>query len=131
MGTTGHKNSFANAPAPLSDYYRILVGGIDAYNDGRDLLLLVADSLDFEGPIAGKLTGATRFAQGVKGFISNVQSIDPIQLVATDTQAATLYDAHLPGGVVRFSEFFTLSDGTILALRIQYDPADYMAKGGR
>lgn len=124
-------NPFADAPAPVSTYYRILVGGIDAYEDGRELLPLLSDSLDFEGPIAGRLAGATRFAQGVKGFISNVQSIDPIQLVANDTEAAALYDAHLPGGVVRFSEFFTLGDGIILTLRIQYDPADYMTKGGR
>jgi hypothetical protein len=32
---------------------------------------------------------------------------------------------------VRFSEFFEFDDGRIRELRIQYDAADYVAKGGR
>ena len=123
--------AFADAPAPLGDYYRILTRGIDAYDDGRELLPLLDPDLDFEGPIAGRMAGAARFVQGVKGFIANVHAIHPIQLVVGDGQAATLYDADLPGGTIRFSEFFTIGDGIIQALRIQYDPADYIAKGGR
>jgi hypothetical protein len=122
---------FANAPEPLAGYYRILIGGIDAYGDGVELLPLLDEQLDFEGPIAGRLVGAARFIQGVKGFIANVQAVHPLYFVAHDDQAAALYDAELPGGMVRFSEFFAVEHGAIRELRIQYDPADYVAKGGR
>lgn len=123
--------AFADAPAPLAEYYRILAGGIEAYDDGRELLPMLDAQLDFEGPIAGRMRGAARFIHGVKGFIANVEAIRPIHLVVGDRHVAALYDADLPGGAVRFSEFFTIQDGVIQELRIQYDPADYTAKGGR
>ncbi|MEV0584463.1 nuclear transport factor 2 family protein [Nonomuraea sp. NPDC050310] len=118
------------APVPLPAYYRILTGGIDAYGDGRDLAPLLADDLDFEGPIAGRVTGAARFLQGVKGFIANVGTIDLIQEVHGPDGSAVLYDAQLPRGGVRFAEFFTFADGKIQRLHLHYDPADYLAKGG-
>ncbi|MFI6574225.1 hypothetical protein ACIBFB_00385 [Nocardiopsis sp. NPDC050513] len=120
-----------NAPAVIQDYYRVLTGGIDGYEDGRHLLPLLADDLDFEGSIAGRVTGAARFAEGVRGFIANVTGIDLIQEVHDSQGTATVYDAHLPKGAVRITEFFGFADGRIQRLRLQYDPADYIAKGGR
>jgi hypothetical protein len=114
----------------VGTYYRILAGGIDNYRDGQELAPLLADDLDFEGPIAGRVTGAARFRQGVKGFIANVRRIDVLQEVTGPAGAAVLYDAELPQGVVRFAEFFTFTDGRISRLRLHYDPADYRAKGG-
>ncbi|WP_049571723.1 nuclear transport factor 2 family protein [Nonomuraea sp. SBT364] len=119
-----------DAPPEIQAYYRVLTGGIETYGDGAELAPLLADDLDFEGPIAGRVTGAALFRQGVKGFIANVGRIDVIQEVNGPDGTAVLYDAHLPQGVVRFSEFFTCADGRILRLRLQYDPADYVAKGG-
>ncbi|WP_067478975.1 nuclear transport factor 2 family protein [Actinomadura hibisca] len=118
------------APSVIQAYYRILTGGAENYGDGHELAPLLADDLDFEGPIAGRVTGAARFRQGVRGFIANVGGIDLIQEVHDPDGTAVLYDAHLPKGVVRFTEFFTLADGRIQRLRVQYDPADYLAKGG-
>ena len=86
--------------ATLRSYLAVLRGGADAYQDGRDLLPLLADDFVFEGPIAGRIA------------------------------AAVLYDAELPGGAVRFSEFFEFDGGRIRQLRIQYDAADYLSKGG-
>ncbi|MBN6054142.1 nuclear transport factor 2 family protein, partial [Nonomuraea sp. RK-328] len=119
-----------DAPSVIQAYYRVLTGGIENYEDGRDLVPLLADDLDFEGPIAGRVTGADRFRQGVRGFIANVSGIDLIQEVNGPDGTAVLYDAHLPKGVVRLAEFFTIADGRIRRLRLQYDPADYVAKGG-
>jgi hypothetical protein len=120
-----------SAPPVIQAYYRVLTGGIDNYQDGRDLLPLLADDLDFEGSIAGRVTGAAPFKEGVKGFIANVAKIELIQEVHGLGGSATLYDAHLPEGAVRITEFFQLADGRIQRLRLQYDAADYVAKGGR
>lgn len=119
-----------SAPAVLGEYYRILTGGIENYGDGRDLAPLLADDLHFEGPIAGQATGAAPFLQGVRGFIANVRKIDLVQEVHGADGTAVLYDAHLPNGPTRLTEFFTFADGKIQRLCIMYDPADYLAKGG-
>jgi hypothetical protein len=114
----------------LRAYYRILTGGIENYEDGRELEPLLADDLEFDGPLAGHVIGAAPFKQGVKGFIANVSKIDVIQEVNGPEGSAVLYDAHLPRGTVRLAEFFTFADGKIQRLRLQYDPAEYIANGG-
>ncbi|MFI6631211.1 nuclear transport factor 2 family protein [Nonomuraea fuscirosea] len=118
------------APPLLKAYYQVLTGGIENYDEGRELAPLLADDLEFEGPLAGHVTGAARFLQGVKGFIANVGKIEVIQEVHGPGGSAVLYDAHLPKGIVRFAEFFTFADGKIQRLRLQYDPAAYLAGGG-
>ncbi|MFP3462719.1 nuclear transport factor 2 family protein [Arthrobacter globiformis] len=120
-----------DAPGVLQAYYRILGAGIEAYDPGGEFRTLLADGLEFEGPLAGKRTGAGGFCQGVKGFIANVSDIDVIQEVHGLDGSAILYDARMPGGTVRFAEFFSISDGKITALRLHYDAADYTQKGGR
>jgi hypothetical protein len=35
--------------------------------------------------------------------------------------AATLYDAGMPGGTVRFAEFFHVENGMVQTLRLVYD----------
>jgi hypothetical protein len=120
-----------DAPGVLQAYYRILGSGIGAYDPNGEFRTLVADGLEFEGPLAGKRTGAEGFCQGVKGFIANVTDIDVIQEVHGLHGSAILYDARMPGGTVRFAEFFSISDGQITALRLHYDAADYTQKGGR
>lgn len=114
----------------LSRYYEILGGGVDAYHNGRDLLPLLADDFVFDGPIAGRMDGGVRFTHGVRGFIEAVRKITFLQVVTATDAAAVLYDAELPGGTVRFSEFFELEGDRIRELRIQYNAADYLAKGG-
>lgn len=115
----------------LTRYYDILRGGVDRYQDGRDLLPLLADDFVFDGPISGRLEGGVRFTHGVRGFIEAVRTITFLQVVSTESGAAVLYDAELPGGTVRFSEFFELDGDRIRELRIQYNAAEYVANGGR
>jgi len=119
-----------SAPAVLKEYYRILTGGIERYGDGRELAPLLVEDLLFEGPLAGQVTGAAPFLEGVRGFIANVEKIDLVQEINGPDGTAVLYDAHLPKGPSRLTEFFTFADGKIQTLRIMYDPADYLAKGG-
>jgi ketosteroid isomerase-like protein len=111
-------------------YYDILTGGIETFDPAR-LRTILATDLVFEGPIAGHVVGAERFSNGVSGFIETMRSLNMVhQLYAADT-AATLYDAEMPGGTVRFAEFFRVEDGKIQTLRLVYDATEYRARGGR
>jgi len=120
-----------NDSSTLRSYYAILTGGVDEYRNGQDLVPLLSDDFVFDGPIAGRMEGGSRFAHGVKGFIETVHDITVIQTVITPDAAAVLYDAALPNGTVRFTEFFEFDGDVIRELRIQYNATDYLAAGGR
>ena len=125
-------NLLPSAPPVLQEYFRILTAGPEAFGDGQGLRGLLSDQLDFTGSIAGHVPDAKEgFLQGVTGFIGTVRGIDVIRDVHDDAGSAVLYDAEMPGGTVRFAEFFTFGDGVINTLNVHYDGADYMAKGGR
>ncbi|MET1051844.1 MAG: nuclear transport factor 2 family protein [Mycetocola sp.] len=115
----------------LHRYYDILRGGAEAYGDGGSLLDILAGDFVFDGPIAGRMEGGDRFIHGVRGFIETVREITILQSVTTLTGAAVLYDAELPGGVIRFAEFFTLEDDRIRELTLLYNAEQYVARGGR
>jgi hypothetical protein len=92
----------------------------------------VVDKLDFEGPIAGKRKGAAGFIGGLKRFVEGLQApIHIVQQIDSGQEAVVLYDADLPGGTMRFAEFFTVSDGQIQSIKLLYDAAQYRALGGR
>ena len=121
----------ANDPADLvSAYYEILQAGAGSYDPERLRLILVPD-LDFDGPIAGHVHGADRFTRGVAGFIETQHGIRFLQQVVTPETAAVLYDADLPGGTLRFAEFFRVDGGQIASIKLLYDPGRYTAFGGR
>ena len=124
--------ALSTAPHVLQEYYRVLTGGIEAFGRGESLRPLLSEHLDFTGPLAGSRPDSTEaFLRGVAGFIATVDSIDHLQDVHDDHGSAVLYDAVLPGGTVRFAEFFSLADGRIATLHLHYDGPDYLAKGGR
>lgn len=121
----------SSAPAPLQEYYRILTAGVGAFQEGQRLRVLLSDHLDFTGSLAGHVVDATDgFLPGVAGFISTVRSIHVVREVHDEHGSAVLYDAEMPGGTVRFAEFFTFRDGLIDTLDLHYDGQDYIGKGG-
>lgn len=111
-------------------YYDLLAGGLQAFSADKMMELLDPD-LAFEGPIAGSRVGAAGFARGVSGFVETVSSLHLLQTVLSEHEAATLYDAEMPGGPVRFAEFFQVESGRIQSLRLLYDAALYRERGGR
>ena len=122
----------SSAPPVLQSYYQILTGGPGAYGQGEELRPLLSDHLEFSGALAGHRTDATDgFLHGVAGFIATVQSIDILSEVHADHTSAVLYDAVMPGGTVRFAEFFTHHDNVIDRLFLHYNGPDYINKGGR
>jgi hypothetical protein len=115
----------------ISNYYDSWRNGISSFDENRVGAILAAD-LDFEGPIAGKRRGAEGFIGGLKRFVEGLQApIRMLQEVASDHDAAALYDADLPNGTMRFAEFFNLDAGRIKAIKLVYDAAQYRALGGR
>lgn len=121
-----------SAPRVLRDYYDVLLSGEDAYGQGDRLRPLLSEHLDFTGSLAGHHPDATDgFLHGASGFVSTVQSIDIIRDIHDERGSAVLYDASMPGGVVRLAEFFSYRDGVINTLDLHYDGNDYLAKGGR
>ena len=73
------------------------------------------------------LTGSS----GVAGFIATVKGISVVREVHDQHGSAVLYDADMPGGSVRFAEFFTFRNGVIDTLDLHYDGPAYLANGGR
>jgi hypothetical protein len=115
----------------LETYYDVLRGGAASFDGGRRLRPILAPDLTFEGPIAGHVVGAERFIGGVSGFVGTVRELRMLHTLRAADEAATLYDAEMPGGTVRFAEFFRCAGGRISSLRLLYDAEDYRSKGGR
>lgn len=111
-------------------YYETLRGGTATFDADR-LRAVLATDLAFEGPIAGAVTGAERFIAGVSGFVETMTTMTMLHRVASGDEVAALYDARLPGGTVRFAEFFRIEGERIRSLRLLYDAGDYTTKGGR
>lgn len=99
--------------------------------DPERLRAILAPDLVFEGPIAGRRVGAEGFVRGASGFAQAMRGLDMLHVLDAGDEAAALYDAELPGGTVRFAEFFSLAGARIATLRLLYDAAEYRAAGGR
>jgi hypothetical protein len=102
----------------IDTYYEIL-GDFDP----ERLRAILAPDLTFEGSIMGRRTGAEPFIAGAADFAAAARAITMLQREPT----AALYDAELPGGTVRFAEFFEVADGRIRTLRLHYDAAAFKA----
>jgi hypothetical protein len=115
----------------IEAYYGSWRMGIESFDEAR-LGGILAEDLDFEGPIAGKRRGSVGFVAGLKRFVGGLQNpIAVLQQIESGAEAAALYDADLPGGRMRFAEFFLVEDGRILAVKLLYDAAQYVVLGGR
>ena len=121
-----------NQTAELIDaYYESWRNGISSFDEAR-LEAILAEDLDFEGPIAGKRQGAAGFIRGLSRFVEGLQApIHVLEQFDSGKKAAVLYDADLPEGMMRFAEFFDVDAGRIRAIRLVYDAAQYRALGGR
>ena len=115
----------------IENYYGSWRNGIASFDETL-VRGILDDDLDFEGPIAGKRRGAAGFVGGLKRFVEGLQApIHVLQQVDSGNRAAVLYDADLPGGTMRFAEFFEIGDERIKSIKLLYDAAQYRAVGGR
>jgi ketosteroid isomerase-like protein len=126
MGT-----AITGASTLVRAYYGSWQNGIETFDRER-LTEILAEDLDFEGSIAGKRRGAAGFIVGLQRFVECLKSpIHVQQHVEAGDQAAVLYEAEMPGGSMRFAEFFRVEHGRITSIGLLYDPAQYRAMGGR
>lgn len=116
-----------NVQPAIADYYEILQAGADALDVAR-LRSVFADDLDYEGPITGTRVGADAFVEGAARFAKASRGIQMLHLIGAGAEAAALYDAELPGGTVRFAEFFEVGAGKIRSLRLLFDAEEFRTK---
>lgn len=115
----------------VSAYYASWQNGIATFDRNR-LARILAEDLDFEGSIAGKRKGSAGFLAGLHRFVEAMQPpIKFIHRIDSGDQGAVLYEAELPGGMMRFAEFFRVEKGRIASLQLLYDPAQFRELGGR
>ena len=116
----------------VSAYYASWERGIESFDRDR-LSQILAEDFDFEGSIAGKRRGPSAgFIAGLQRFVEVMRPpIKVLHRLESGGQAAVLYEAELPGGTMRFAEFFRIENGRIAALQLMYDPAQYREYGGR
>jgi len=115
----------------IDTYYGSWRDGISTFDESR-VRGVLAEELDFEGPIAGKRRGAAGFVGGLKRFVEGLRApIRIFQKIDSGDESAVLYDADLPEGTMRFAEFFKVENGRIQSLKLLYDAAQYRALGGR
>ena len=126
MGT-----AITDAATLVGAYYGSWENGIATFDRER-LAEILAEDLDFEGSIAGKRRGAAGFMLGLQRFVEVLKSpIHVQQQVEAGDLAAVLYEAEMPGGSMRFAEFFRVEHGRIASIKLLYDAAQYLALGGR
>ncbi len=117
--------------ALVSAYYGSWQNGISSFN-AASLQEMLAEDLDFEASIAGKRRGGAGFIAGLQRFVEGLKApISVQQRVEAADLAAVLYDAEIPGGSMRFAEFFRIEGGRIASLKLLYNAAQYRALGGR
>lgn len=120
-----------SAAQVINGYYGAWQEGSESFDEER-LALLLAEDLEFEGPIAGRRRGAGGFIGGLRRFVEGLQApINVLQQDLGDAGGAVLYDARLPKGSMRFAEFFEVEGGRIRRLLLLYDAERYRALGGR
>jgi len=106
-------------------YYESWKNGMGSYDEAR-LRAVLAPDLAFEGPIAGRRTGAEPFLKGIVGFIRALKAVRFVETINAGKEAAVLYDADLiPAGTLRFAEFLRIENSRIQAITLVYDATEY------
>jgi hypothetical protein len=82
----------------------------------------LADQLDFQGSI-DTFQRADDFVATLRGFVTILRGVTVLQSYFTDDGAAMLYDCDTktPAGVIRTAEFFKVSGGKIIEIRLVFD----------
>jgi len=85
----------------------------------------LADDLDFQGSI-DTFRRADDFIAALAMFQKMLRGINLIQSFFSESGAALLYDCDTmsPAGVIRTAEFFTVTNGKIISIRLVFDATE-------
>src|SRR5215472_6607731 len=110
----------------LIAYYDSWKNGAAALDEAR-LRGILASDLRFEGPIAGKRSGADAFLPGLARFVKTLEVLRVLHLVHSGGEAAVLYDCDLtmPAGTFRFAEFFRIEREKIHEIKLVFDATEF------
>jgi hypothetical protein len=109
-----------DAKQVVTNYHNAWIGG--EMKTARDFL---ADDLDFQGSIE-TFRRADDFIAALTMFQKMLRGVNLIQSFFSESGAALLYDCSTmsPAGVIRTSEFFTVTDGKIKSIRLVFDATE-------
>jgi hypothetical protein len=113
-----------SASGVVAAYYDSWSRGGDA--DAARLRSLLSPGFNFDGPLAGPANGPDSFVAGLGRFAQAVKATRMIQLIDAGNAAAAIYDCDLPGGTLRFAEFFRIESDQIAAITLLYDAEKFL-----
>jgi hypothetical protein len=104
----------------VTNYHNAWTGG-----NVQSARVYLADDLDFQGSI-DTFRRADDFIAALTMFQKMLRGITLIQSFFSESGAALLYDCDTmsPAGVIRTSEFFTVTDGKIKSIRLIFDATE-------
>jgi hypothetical protein len=103
------------------DVIRVVETYIDAVrrNDAESLPL--HSDVSFESPL-GRYQGLAAFQKGLADFFRIMKSIEIVRLTADDDTCAAALNIDTIFGMIPFLEYFHVSNGKIVSIRVYYDP---------
>jgi hypothetical protein len=109
-----------DAKQVVTNYHNAWTGG-----DLETARACLADDLDFQGSI-DTFRRADDFIVALTMFQKMLRGINLIQSFFSENGAALLYDCDTmsPAGMIRTSEFFTVTGGKIKSIRLVFDATE-------
>ncbi len=102
------------------------IKAVEAYLNAlknKDMSLApLADDVDFEDSVAGKITGAENVKAFLSGFLPAINDIKIIQHIAEGEFVATHWEADTVFGIIPIMEKFRVQNGKITEAIGYFDP---------
>ncbi len=100
--------------------------GMASYDEKR-LRIILASDLQFEGPIAGKRSGAETFLPGLVQFVQTLKALRILHKILAGNEACVLYDCDItvPTGTFRFAEFLRIENDKIQEIKLVFDATEF------
>ena len=100
---------------------RVVESYIDAVRRNDPDGLPLHPDVVFESPL-GRYQGLDAFRKGLADFFRILKSIEVVHLTADDDTCAAVLKIDTSFGLIPFLEYFHVTDGKIVSIRVYYDP---------
>ncbi|MGA9565650.1 MAG: nuclear transport factor 2 family protein [Candidatus Korobacteraceae bacterium] len=103
------------------DVIRVVEAYIDAVRRNDPDSLPLRDDVVFESPL-GRYEGLAAFRKGLADFFRILKSIEVVRLTADEDTCAEVLRIDTIFGLIPMLEYFHVTNGRIVFIRIYYDP---------